>query len=152
MSPPSQIDLAALPALLPGETAYSWMSRFHALNGNRVSAHTSIALFGAARRGSQHDFPTHLAEFSRRSNFAFGTAENWALERTILPYYLRPRAPHEARAALNLLVHGSSGMLKFRLGILTSSFRAHHPLKACPQCMAEQREQYGVAYWVLEHQ
>lgn len=157
MASPSR-DMASLPAIgatptwLPGETAYSWICRYHALNGNRLCGQTSLALFGAMRRGSQHDFPTHLEELSARTNFALGSAEEWALERTILPYYLHLRGAQDARAALSMMAKGSKGMLKFRLGILTSRFRAHHPLKACPRCMAEQREQCGVAYWLLAHQ
>ena len=141
-----------LPDWLPGETAYSWLSRYHALCGNRLPASTSRVLFGCSRRGCQHDFPAPLRELCARTNLALGSAEEWALQRTILPYFLHLRPPQEARDALNMMITGSSGMLKFRLGLITSRFRAHHPLKACQLCIAEQYEQHGVAYWLLEHQ
>jgi hypothetical protein len=38
---------------------------------------------------------------------------------------------------------------KLRLGILTSRFRANHPLKACVVCMAADRNRFGWAYWHL---
>ena len=42
--------------------------------------------------------------------------------------------------------------LKLRLGILTSRFRSHHPLKACEACMSSDRQVHGWAYWHVEHQ
>jgi Tn7-like transposition protein D len=44
------------------------------------------------------------------------------------------------------------GSLKYRLGILASHFRAHFPLKACIECMAKDRDQFGIAYWHRSHQ
>lgn len=46
----------------------------------------------------------------------------------------------------------SIGSLKFRMGLLTSPFRAHFPLRACPDCMAHDTTNYGIAYWHLSHQ
>lgn len=43
-------------------------------------------------------------------------------------------------------------MLKYQLGMLTSRFRANHPLKACPQCMRDDSSLYGSPYWHLTHQ
>jgi hypothetical protein len=37
--------------------------------------------------------------------------------------------------------------LKFALGLLTSRFRANHPLKACPKCMADDIATHGWTYW-----
>lgn len=46
----------------------------------------------------------------------------------------------------------SVAYLKLRLGILTSRFRANHPLKACSQCMEQDIRETGWAYWHLKHQ
>src|SRR3546814_14840989 len=42
--------------------------------------------------------------------------------------------------------------LKFRLGLLTSRFRANHPLKACPACMTKDLDDHQTTYWRLDHQ
>jgi hypothetical protein len=42
--------------------------------------------------------------------------------------------------------------LKFSLGLLTSGFRANHPLKACRICEREDLTNHGVAYWHRSHQ
>ena len=42
--------------------------------------------------------------------------------------------------------------LKFSLGLLTSGFRANHPLKACRLCEREDLANHGIAYWHRTHQ
>ncbi|KQX22136.1 hypothetical protein ASD05_14385 [Variovorax sp. Root434] len=79
-------------------------------------------------------------------------AEDIVLQRTILPFYLPLRTPTEAQQALSSLTDEPHGMLKFRLGILTSRFRGHHPLKACAACMANDAAAFGTPYWHRAHQ
>ena len=142
----------SMPAWLPGETFFSLVCRYHVLSGGRVPASTNIALFGHRHQGSQHDFPNRLGEFATRTNQALGDAATIALTRTILPFYLPLQTQQRAEAALAALVNQGGGMLKFKLGILTSRFRANHPLKACHTCMAVDAASIGCAYWHLEHQ
>lgn len=141
-----------LPAWLPGETFFSLVCRYHVLSGGRVPASTNAALFGHRHQGSQHDFPNRLGEFTTRTNQVLGDAATIALTRTILPFYLPLQTQQQTEAALAALVNQGVGMLKFKLGILTSRFRANHPLKACHTCMAEDAASIGCAYWHLEHQ
>lgn len=141
-----------LPEWLPDETVFSWASRYHALAGHRLASQTCQALFGDYRQGSQHDFPTRLGHLAELTGDLLGTQEEMACDRTLLRYYLVTRTPHEAAAAITSLVEQRVGVLKFRLGILTSRFRANHPLKACPICMEADRAAWGSSYWHLAHQ
>lgn len=141
-----------LPQWLPDETFFSLASRYHAISGNRLPAHTNLALFGLRRSGCQHDLPTHLDQFAQRTEGRLGSAETIARNHTILPFYLPARSEEEAVAALESLIGPPNGMLKYRLGIVTSRFRANHPLKACPACMEEDVSEQGVAYWHRAHQ
>jgi hypothetical protein len=141
-----------LPDWLPDETMFSLASRFHALSGNRLPSATCNALFGSARRGCEHDFPTRLAELSRRTQGALGEAKVIAWTRTLLPFYLPLRSASAAAAAIEALTDASVGMLKFQLGILTSRFRANHPLKGCRDCLIADRAAFGTPYWHLRHQ
>jgi len=146
--PPSDL----LPEWLPDETLFSWASRYHQLSGHRLPAHSCQALFGNSRHGSQHDFPTRLDQFADRSGGQLGTPSDIALRHTILSFYLVLRTPNEITAAVDSLVRPTPGVLKFRLGLLTSRFRANHPLKACPRCMAADEHAFGSSYWHLSHQ
>ena len=141
-----------IPAWLPDETLFSLLSRYHALSGNRCAKATTIALFGHGRLGCEHDFPRLLAELCERTQQALGEAVDLCLARTILPFYLPLLDATAAAAAVASLVREPQGMLKYRLGILTSRFRANHPLKACPACMTEDLAKFGTPYWRRTHQ
>jgi hypothetical protein len=151
----SSLDLqlpSPLPGWLPDETLFSLASRFHVLSGNRLPAETCQALFGSAQRGYEHDLPTRLAELSQRTRGVLGNAADIAVTRTLLPFYLPLKSLAVAEAAIRSLVDVPDGMLKFQLGMLTSRFRANHPLKACAECVAADRATHGTPYWHRMHQ
>ncbi len=137
---------------LPGETLFSLLSRQHQLSGFFVSARTSERFFGIARAGSQHDFPNRLTSLIQRTNGQLGTLEEIASKHTLLAFYRAFMPSEECAYAIECMAGNSVAHLKLRLGILTSRFRAHHPLKACPECMQEDVLKTGWAYWHLEHQ
>jgi hypothetical protein len=142
----------AVTTWLPDELLYSLASRFHRISGNPSAASTCQQLFGHAFRGSQHDLPSHLDEFVHRTRGAFGTAHELIHQHTILPFYFPFRSDIDKTDAIAAVRGNGIGSLKFRLGLLTSRFRANHPLKACMACMAEDRQRHGVAYWHRSHQ
>ena len=141
----------SLPAWLPDETVFSWASRYHCLAGHRLSEQTCLALFGDRRRGSQHDLPDRLGSLAQKAA-SLGAPDTLVLEHTLLRYYLVPRPREEAASAIKSLIEPTPGVLKFRLGILTSRFRADHPLKACPRCITTDEARWGTSYWHLTHQ
>ena len=53
---------------------------------------------------------------------------------------------------MRTLEGGSLGGLKFQLGLVTSRFRANHPLKACTVCMQHDHDTHGTPYWHRDHQ
>lgn len=137
---------------LPGETLFSLLSRQHLLSGEVIAARTSERFFGSSRAGSHHDFPNRLAAFVERTNGQLGGLPGIALNRTLLAFYRAFIPSQECTHAIECMRTNSVAHLKLRLGVLTSRFRAHHPLKACPACMKEDSESTGWAYWHLEHQ
>lgn len=141
-----------IPSWLPDETFFSLISRYHVLSGNRLAEQTTSTLFGHRRHGNQHDFPSHIKEFVDRVGPALGNAEAIAGSRSILPFYLPLRTQAEINRAVAALTGAPIGVLKYQLGILTSRFRANHPLKACPACMDHDAAEFGNAYWHREHQ
>lgn len=137
---------------LPSETLFSLVSRHHYFSGHVLSARTCTQFFGHERAGSQHDLPSRLAQFVARTAGCFGTVEQIAMQHTLLAYYAAFDSPDETENALAAMTGNTVAHLKFRLGILTSRFRANHPLKACEACMEEDRARFGWAYWHLDHQ
>lgn len=137
---------------LPDEIVFSLCSRYHVLAGNAFASTTCKELFGHARQGTQHDLPCRLDEFARRTAGHLGSAASIIQARTVLPFYLPFRAATDSADAIVAMRGPAIGSLKYRLGILTSRFRANHPLKACPACLNDDKARHGVGYWHLAHQ
>jgi hypothetical protein len=137
---------------LPDETFFSLVSRHHQLWGHATAAQTCQLLFGSARAGSHHDLPNSLGSFVQHTNTLLGDASFIARERTLLKFYSAFASLSETQNAVACMSGPSVAHLKLRLGILTSRFRANHPLKACSQCMEQDLCETGWAYWHLTHQ
>ena len=137
---------------LPGETLFSLCSRQHRLWGHSLSSRSTEIMFGGKRLGTQHDFPSGLDAFALRTEGQLSSAVEIARDRTMLRFY----RPFLATADIDHAVWAMRGLavahLKFRLGLLTSRFRANHPLKACVACMQADLAEHGWVYWHLVHQ
>lgn len=154
-SPPALANRrSCLPLLdaLPGETLFSLCSRHHQMWGFRTSDFTCEALFGGRRAGVHHDLPNSLSRFETLTCGAYGSAADLALDLTVLKFYAPFLTPNAIASAVTTMSSPSVNGLKFRLGLLTSRFRAHHPLKACEECMAEDAHDHGWVPWRLAHQ
>lgn len=137
---------------LPDETFFSLVSRHHQLWGHATAAQTCQLIFGGKRAGTHHDLPNSLGIFSQRTNAMFGDSQAIAKERTLLKFYAAFEDKVETENAVACMSSPNVAHLKLRLGILTSRFRANHPLKACPECMKQDLRETGWAYWRLPHQ
>lgn len=137
---------------LPGECLFSLASRYHRMAGNFKSKTTCLALFGHSRIGAAHDLPGRIDEFVSRTQGQLGSAHAIIYGHTVLPYFLAFRDSATAADAEFAMRGGSIGSLKFRLGLLTSRFRSHIPLKGCCMCMEADLRVHHVGYWHLDHQ
>ena len=137
---------------LPDETLFSICSRYHRLSKNYKPSTTCQQLFGHKSQGLAHDFPSRIDYFVSATEGLLGTADEIIYRHSILPLYL-PLAPEHIKTSAITAMQGEGiGHLKWNLGILTSRFRANHPLKACPQCIRSDVENYQAAYWHRSHQ
>ena len=92
-------------------------------------------LFGGRRIGTHHDLPSALDAFALRTAGRLGTPDHLARDRKLLRYYRPFISATEVGAAMGVMRSPSVAHLKYRLGLLTSRFRANDPLKACASCM-----------------
>lgn len=137
---------------LPDEMLFSWCSRYHYSAVNGLASVTCMQLFGHRTAGSAHDFPSRVDEFVRRTDSQLGDAENLIRSHTVMPYYLPFRNGQVKQESMLSMRGPNIGSLKYRLGMLSSGLPADHPLKACPDCMADDQKSVGVAYWHRMHQ
>lgn len=145
-------DYVFLPTWLPDETIFSLASRYHVFNCEPQARKTAKLLFGSQRAGSHHDFPAGIAHFERVTQRQLGDASSIIYSHAILPYYLPFHSIADQASFIAAMQGPLIGSLKYRLGLQRSGLRAHHPLKACPQCMEQDRQQFGTAYWHCHHQ
>lgn len=146
------LDHLELLEWLPDETLFSLVSRLHRFWGFSLAGQTCEVLFGHHQQGSQHDLPSRLGAFVSRVNQRYGTAADLANLHTLLAYYRPFVGAGLVDEAVHAMATESVAHLKLRLGMLTSRFRANHPLKACPCCIGEDIKSYGWSYWHLVHQ
>lgn len=113
---------------------------------------TTEWLFGEGSRGMQHDFPSKLNSLPQKAKEVWGSPSEIIEEHTILPLFFPFQSKEKIKDVFDTVTNGSLGTLKYRLGLVTSRFGAEHPLKACLECVREDRIKHGVAYWHLSHQ
>lgn len=144
--------LSFVPVFLADETLYSFCARFHYMSGNRLASTTSHQLFGVSNAAMLHDFPAHLSTFEVRTKGLLGNVSDLAYSRTLLKFYAPYQPVKRIRAGIEALAGPGIDRLKFRLGLASSRIGAAHPLKACVQCIRDEIDTYGSAYWHLLHQ
>lgn len=141
-----------IPEWLPDESLFSLLSRIHQLWGYRYSWQTTRQLFGRRGVGYHHDFPGHLSVLVQRLGMPAFQASQLASHKTLLNYYRLFLPAEDEQGLASMMCDGHVAHLKMRLGIITSRFRANHPLKACPLCIRQDIAEYGWASWHLKHQ
>lgn len=137
---------------LPDETFFSVCCRQHRFMCKVTKAITTAWLFGEGSSHMQHDFPSRLNSLPQKAKEVWGSPFNIITEHTILPLFFPFQSKERIEDIFDTVSNNSLGTLKYRLGLVTSRFGAEHPLKACLECLKEDRIKYGVAYWHLSHQ
>ncbi|MBI5006073.1 MAG: hypothetical protein HZB95_03005 [Nitrosomonadales bacterium] len=136
-----------LPILQQDMTLYSLVAIAHRWGGSSRGEQISHLLFGSPGAGLRHDFPSHLGEFSRRTESAYGQPDEIALKATVLPYFLRFRPPEVHAEALALMRGDTVEPLKFVLGLPAGPSGSSMPLCTCEDCIREDKDVHGFAYW-----
>lgn len=149
---PSGLDLQFPLRWLDDESLFSLCSRYHRYAVSPNARQTALALFGDRHGGHAHDLPSHLDALVSRTRGAIGGAQELICQHTIAPFFLPFRSSASGELMQTCMRGQGIGSLKFHLGLLTSRFRASHPLKACRVCMQEDVECGLPPYWRLSHQ
>lgn len=137
---------------LPDETFFSVCCRQHRFMCQVTKASTTAWLFGERSSSVQHDFPSKLNSLPQKAKEVWGSPFNIITDHTILPLFFPFQSKERVEDVFDTVSNNSLGTLKFRMGLVTGRFGAEHPLKACLECLREDRIKHGVAYWHLSHQ
>ncbi len=142
----------SLPGIQASETLYSWCARFHRLSGGSRAQSTSQVLFRHPSVGLRHDFPGHLAHLGSITRGLLGTSEEISLRRTHFGLFAPFLSSLTNPTLLAAMRTGTGASVRKRLGIHRSGLAINPPLKACAQCLEEDRATIPSSWWRMEHQ
>jgi hypothetical protein len=148
----SLTGLTFMPAMVDGETLYSWSGHYHRLSGNVVARTSSVQLFGDKFAGLRWDLPSPIGNFVEATNGSFGNADDIIFERSLFGFYAPFKSEEIVRNSLEQLKTRFTNKIKTGLGIHASNYGFYNPLKACPDCVKEDMKRHFISKWYLEHQ
>ncbi|RFP28742.1 TniQ family protein [Duganella sp. BJB476] len=135
----------------PGETIYGLLSRHHQSRGHIEAVDTIKRFFGTDNGASLHENLSSLDVFVRKTGGRLGTPKSILVEHTLLRFYRSFMSERET-LLLGSARPRAETVLKFPLNLWRGGFSGLHPHKACPECVENDLENFGVAYWHLVHQ
>lgn len=144
--------LDSLPGIQASETLYSWCARFHRLSGYSRPRSTSQLLFGHPSIGLHHDFPGRLDHLNAVTREMLGTAGDIIVCRTQFGLFASFLSEDLGSSLIEVMRIGSGSIARKRLGIFRSGLGTATPLKACRQCVDEDRATTPTSWWRMEHQ
>lgn len=147
-----QIPPSFIPPLLPNQTIYSWGAMFHEMSGNATVEESLVQTFALTRKGLHFHIPSHLEALCANTQLALGAAEDIVKIATTLPYYTKFRSPDVARSIMGLVRSNGSHGVAQALGMAKTRSNAHPPRRSCYQCLKDDINTFGLAYWHRDHQ
>lgn len=140
--------LPFFPTPYPEELLYSVLARLKARLNLKGSQTLANLIFGRIYVPAV-DLPSHLSELMERLPPGHSYSVDEIIdEHTLLPYYAPFLPPDRYRQLRETMVHGKK---KFSIAGIGQS-RVLANLKYCPECVQEDRERWGEAYWHRIHQ
>lgn len=137
---------------LQDECFFSLCSRQHIFWGHSSAQQTLEQLFKCNIKSYCHDFPRNLGSLNEIALAAWGSIEEIIERHTIAPIFFPFQSIEHVIAHKDSMKGNNLGPIKYKLGLITGRFGGEHPLKACSQCIVDDRNTCGVAYWHLSHQ
>ena len=138
-----------LPAIYPKETAYSWLARAYAQSGIVFHKCFASEVFGSRNEMLDFNFINVFNnEFKKIVEGSIGFKE-LLLNHTLFKYYARYLEADKRIEAYKIGTE-NKGLLTKKLFFPVN--RRNYFLRYCPECVEEDREQYGECYFHIEHQ
>lgn len=137
---------------LPGETVFSWASRYHRLSGKVKAGKTAEQLFGRERSWFHTDLPAGIDRFVQVTDGQLGSSTSILFDHTILPYYLLFRPQNHTHDAIQAVRCGHLSDVRGRLGMPGNRLGPPSKLKACRICLELDQRNHGCSYWHISHQ
>ncbi len=136
----------------PDEPLYSVWARY----GDRVrypyKTRVLLELFGSSKIRPNIDLPCYLKYFVDNLPIGHGyTADYFIDHHTLLPFYGAFFPPERLKGIKEQMNSGDSSGLHYRAG-MSRGIPTPSWLRYCPNCVEEDRVQFGESYWHRLHQ
>lgn len=138
--------------LVPEETIFGMVSRYHTVTGHQTSGDTLIELLNQRSVSLSISFPSRLHLLVKPLRLPLNSIQELVEGHTILPYF-RPfmNLAHYTGIA-HALATGAARNTKIALGLLASRVGAEDALRFCPACENADCDTIGIATWYRAHQ
>lgn len=144
--------LSFFPVPYPDELLYGLISRYHEQSGNVDYWQTVQELFGNKRAHSSVVLPSRLGELARRIEHFGLSFDELLMRQTLYPYYTVFSSNQNADWVYTWAKESCEGASRRYLGTFGNQEYEPQHLRFCPQCYAEEQEQYGEGFWHRLHQ
>lgn len=142
--------ISCFPTPYPDELWYSVVCRYHIRSGNLTIPQTLQEVYA----GHHLNIPIELCGNLRNNDFFSRTgfeAKEIIMQHTLLPYFTRFFSTDRKKSSYYLALNGNRHAGQ-HIGIYQSTRSERRIMRYCPQCFAEDIQQYGEPYWHRLHQ
>jgi hypothetical protein len=141
------------PKPYPDEILYSVLARYQIRSGNTSPKVTLRELFNSATTVATADLPSNLNSLSDNLQpFSNYTVEELIHRYTLYPFYSVFLPPNRATRVKESMKAECGSDIHTRAGIMASSVTMPRYFRFCPNCLEEDLQKYGEAYWHRLHQ
>lgn len=141
--------ISYFPDVYPDELFYSWICRYYAHSGYTAYIAASEDILSNRNGKVRYEFTATLNEDARNVIYKMTAPQNIVTDHTMYPYYARFAPWDRRKAAFDVLVNGNANVGNL-LPIPNS--KSERYLMYCPDCAADDRSNYGEAYYHRLHQ
>lgn len=141
------------PYMYKDETFYSLVSRYRVWSGNTNSKSLLRELYGKESVTASKHLPSNFIDLKHKlpSNYEV-SIEEFINKTTLYKYYLAFSDYERANIVFELMKSGDGSRIFSILGLSNNNMNNKNNLKYCKECIREDKEKYGEAYWHREHQ
>ncbi len=145
--------ISFFPKPYPDEILYSLLARYHIRSGNTSPKITLQELFNCRTTVATVDLPSNLSSLIYKISFISNyQVEDLIYKHTLYPFYSVFLPPERTSQVIESMKRDQGGDIHRRAGIMASSITMPRYFRFCPNCLEEDLNNYGEAYWHRLHQ
>ena len=145
--------LGFFPTLYPGELLYSVIARYQIRTGNLSPKSNIEELFNSRTITATADLPCGLDNLVENlPSYSSVTANSLIQNHTLYPFYAPFLPPKRVKRVKESMKSDRGGNIHTTAGIMASAICTPKYFRFCPECLKQDFNDYGEAYWHRLHQ